>query len=267
MSTVAISSRQVSPVRSPRRTIPLSRIVAIELRKMFDPRSGFWLMSSIVIMALLTTSAVLLWAPSEELTYRSFATAIGIPMTVILPLIAVLSVTSEWSQRSGLTTFALVPHRGRVIAAKAISCITVAVVSIPFAFAIGALGNVLASSLGGFEPVWDMSLGNLLTIVLANVLALMVGFMLGVLIRSSAGALAAYFVYAFLLPTLALLLATSQDWFADLRPWVDFDYARNALIEGALTAQQWTQLGVTGTIWLVAPMVVGLGLVVRAEVK
>jgi ABC-2 type transport system permease protein len=249
------------------RSIPLSRITTTELRKLFDTRSGFWLMSSIVILALLTTSAVILFAPREELTYRTFATAIGVPMTLVLPIIAVLSVTSEWSQRSGLTTFTLVPHRGRVIAAKAISCIGVAVVSIPFAFAVGALGNVVGSSIADVETVWNMSLANLLTIVLSNVLGVLVGFMLGVLIRSSAGALVAYFVYALLLPTLALILATSQEWFRDLQPWVDFDFAQNALIEGAVTAQQWAHLGVTGAIWLVVPLVVGLGLVVRAEVK
>jgi hypothetical protein len=32
------------------------------------------------------------------------------PMSVILPIIAVLSVTAEWSQRSGLATFTLVPR-------------------------------------------------------------------------------------------------------------------------------------------------------------
>ena len=31
-------------------------------------------------------------------------------MTVILPMIALLSITSEWSQRSGLTTFTYVPQ-------------------------------------------------------------------------------------------------------------------------------------------------------------
>ena len=38
-------------------------------------------------------------------------------------------------------------------------------------------------------------------------LGLLVGFMLGVLIRSSAGAIVAYFVYSFVLPTLSALLA------------------------------------------------------------
>jgi ABC-2 type transport system permease protein len=257
----------VAGTRAKHRGIPLSRIITTELRKMLDTRSGFWLMASIGILALLATAAVILFAPHNELTYDSFVAAIGIPMTLVLPMIAILSVTGEWSQRSGLTTFTLVPHRGRVIAAKAISCVGVAVVTIPLAFGIGALGNVVGTAIAGVDPVWDLSVTNLLTIVLANVLSLLVGFMLGVVIRSSAGALVAYFVYQFLLPTLALPLAASQSWFRDLQPWVDFDHAQGALFDRALTAQQWAQLGVTGMIWLAIPLTVGLVFVMRAEVK
>ena len=261
------TSALLAGTRTKHRGVPLSRIVTTELRKMLDTRSGFWLMASIGVLSLLATAAVILFAPDNELTYSSFVTAIGIPMTLVLPMIAILSVTSEWSQRSGLTTFTLVPHRGRVIAAKAISCVGVAVVTIPLAFGIGALGNLVGTAIAGVDPVWDLRVSNLLTIVLANVLSLLVGFMLGVVIRSSAGALVAYCVYQFLLPTLALPLAASQNWFRDLQPWVDFDHAQGALFDGALTAQQWVQLGVTGMIWLAIPLTVGLGFVMRAEVK
>ena len=86
-------------------------------------------------------------ARDDELTYNSFAPAIGIAMTVVLPSIAIFSVTSEWSQRSGLTTFTLVPHRGRVISSKAISSVGVgvgvAVVSTQLTAGIGALGKVV----------------------------------------------------------------------------------------------------------------------------
>ena len=41
-------------------------------------------------------------------------------MSLILPVLGILLVTSEWSQRTGLTTFALVPQRERVIVAKLI---------------------------------------------------------------------------------------------------------------------------------------------------
>jgi ABC-2 type transport system permease protein len=247
--------------------IPLSRIVTTELRKMIDTRSGFWTVAGIGIVSMLTTGAVILWAEREELTYRTFTSAISVPITLLLPIIAILSVTGEWSQRTGLTTFALVPHRSRIVLAKAIASVVVAVVAIPVAFAIGALGNVAGTAIAGVDPVWNLTATDLLLLVLANVLGVLVGFMLAVLIRSSAGALATYFVYAFVLPTLALVLAQSQDWFLDVQPWVDFDFAQKALMDGVVSGRQWAQLAVTGVIWLAVPLAVGLRAVVRAEVK
>jgi ABC-2 type transport system permease protein len=264
------ATRAAGVVRRPAtapRPIPLSRIVAVELRKSFDTRSGFWLLASIGITAVLATGAVLLWAPDSELTYDTFAAAIGFPMSVLLPIVAILSVTSEWSQRSGLTTFTLVPHRHRVVLAKAIVAVSIGVVSMLVAMAIGAVGNIAGSAIAGVDTVWDDSLLHLAGIVLANGLGLLVGFMLGVLIRNSAGAIVAYFVYAFVLPTLSMLLAGGQQWFRDLQPWVDFNYAQGALFNGTLTGEQWANLGVTSVIWLLAPLTVGIWMVLRSEVK
>jgi ABC-2 type transport system permease protein len=249
------------------RGIPVHRIATTELRKMFDTRSGFWLLASIGVLAGIAAAAVVLFAPDDQLTYATFTSAINIPMTVVLPVIAILSVTGEWSQRTGLTTFTLVPHRGRVIAGKAVACVSVALVGVPLTFGVGALGNLVGAAVAGVQPVWDLTVLNLLTIVLANVLSLLFGFTLGVVIRNSVGALVAYFVYQFLLPTLSLILATSQDWFRKLQPWVDFDHAQSALFNGSVTTQEWRHLAVTGAVWLVIPMTIGLALVVRAEVK
>ena len=83
---------------------PDPRLVKVELRKMFNTRSGFWMLISIGVLSVIATGAVILFAPDSDVTYESFATAIGFPMSVILPMIAILAVTSEWSQRSGLTT-------------------------------------------------------------------------------------------------------------------------------------------------------------------
>ncbi|HEY0542229.1 MAG TPA: hypothetical protein VGD53_27965 [Actinoallomurus sp.] len=265
----AITADDVRVPRAAARPVPLTRVTQVELRKMFDTRSGFWLIASIVITALLATVGVILFAPDGELTYATFVSAIRFPMAVILPMIAILAVTSEWSQRSGLTTFTLIPHRNRVIAAKAISSVTVGVVSVLLAFAIGALGNLASAAITGTGLVWNVTLTEGLYFVLGNVLSLLIGFMLGVLIRASAGAIAAYFVYSFLLPTIFGLLATSATWFRDLQPWIDVQYAQSALFgfEGALTGEQWANIGVTGVIWLVVPLAVGLGFVMRAEVK
>jgi len=72
------------------------------------------------------TVAVIAFAADADLTYDSFGAAVGVPMTVVLPLLAALSVTSEWSQRSGLATFTMVPQRSRVIGAKAVATVLVA---------------------------------------------------------------------------------------------------------------------------------------------
>jgi ABC-type transport system involved in multi-copper enzyme maturation permease subunit len=247
--------------------IPLTRIVGVELRKSFDTRAGMWLLASIGIVSLLTTGTVIAFGPEQELSYSTFTLAIGYPMSIVLPLIAILSVTAEWSQRSGLTTFTHVPHRGRVVLAKAIGLVTVTALAMPVAFAVGALGNVTGSAIHGTDPVWDQGVSDVLYFFLANTLLLLVGFTLGVLIRASTGAIVTYFIYAFVAPTLLTFLAYSQDWFRDLRPWVDPSYSQDALFKGGFDIEQWAQLAVTSGVWLVLPLAAGVMTLLRSEVK
>ena len=263
----AIAVEHVRPTRTAPRRIPMSRVVSVELQKMFDTRSGFWLMASIVIASVLATGAVILWAPDSELTYDTFAAAIGFPMSVILPMVAILSVTSEWSQRSGLTTFTLLPHRGRVIGAKAVATVVVGVTSMGVAMAIGALGNIVGTAITGTPRVWDDSVQHLALIVLANVLGMLIGFTLGVVIRNSAGAIVGYFVFTLVLPTLSGLLAANASWWHDAQAWVDFNFAQGALFNGDVAAKDWAHLGVASVIWLALPLAVGLRMLFRSEVK
>ncbi|MBS42933.1 MAG: ABC transporter permease [Nocardioides sp.] len=256
------------PARSEHAPIPFSRLLGVELRKMFDTRAGVWLMASVGGLAVIASAAVVLWAPDDALTYETFGAAVGMPMAVVLPVIAILSVTSEWSQRTGLTTFTWVPRRGRVIAAKTVNAVLVAVVGMLIAFAIGAVGNVVGSALAGVDTVWNMTLGDFFAIQLANLLGVLIGFMLGVVLRSSPAAMVGYLVVVYVLTGLTMTLAAFQEWFADLQPWVDFNYIQGALFEGPYeSAEGWAQLGVTTVIWLVLPLAFGLWRTLRAEVK
>ena len=247
--------------------VSLAQISRVELRKMFDTRSGFWLMASIVIAALLSTVATILFAPDADLTYYTFAKAIGFPMTVILPIIAILSITGEWTQRSGLTTFTLVPHRNRVILAKVIASVTVGVASMLVALVIGVAGNVVGTAITGTDLVWDVSFAHFLLIVLGSLLCLLTGTMLGILFRSSSVALVAYFVFSLVLPTLWGFLTSSQDRLVSLQPWLDSNYAQAPLFDGSITGDQWAHVAVTTTIWLAIPALIGLGLAAKSEVK
>ena len=267
-TTIIPDTTAALPVRRTARPIPTTRLIKVELRKMFNTRSGFWMLISIGVLSVLATGAVIIFAPEDAVTYESFATAIGFPMSVILPMIAVLGVTSEWSQRSGLTTFTLVPGRGRVISAKAIATFLVGVVSMAVAFAVGALGNLAGSTLAGVDTVWDISLATAPQIVLGNLVGMAIGFTLGVVLRNSAAAIVGYFVVSLVLPGILALLASVREWFYDLQPWIDWNYTQVSLFEGATnTTKEWAMLGSTTMIWIVVPLVVGLLFLRRSEVK
>ncbi len=256
------------PARAVPAATPFGRVLHVELRKMFDTRSGLWLMVSVAVLSVLATAAVIAFAPDDQITYESFATAIGLPLSVVLPMIAILSVTSEWSQRTGLTTFTLVPGRGRVVAAKAAATFLVGVVSMAVALAVGALGNLVGAAIVGVDLAWNVPLATVPQIVLGNLVGMAVGFTLGVVLRSSPAAIVGYFVVSLVMPGILVLLAEVRAWFADLQPWIDWNTSQVNLFEGATdTAREWAMLGSTTAIWIAAPLFVGLLFLRRSEVK
>ena len=178
MTTDAIETTTRRRVSTPGGRIPLHRLARVELRKMFDTRSGFWLLASIVITSVLANVAIIAFAPNDAVTHGTFATAIGAPMAVILPMIGILAVTGEWSQRTGLTTFTLVPHRGRVMLAKFFAALAVGIGAMILALAVGVIGNLVGAAFAGIDPVWDVSVTAFLLIVLGSVLGMLFGFML-----------------------------------------------------------------------------------------
>lgn len=263
MSATAVSSPAAErPTFAP---IGFGRLLAVETRKMFDTRSGFWLLVSIAILSVLATAGVLIFGGDNAMTFGNFAGAVGIPMSILLPVMAILSVTAEWSQRSGLTTFTLVPHRGRVILAKGVAAVLVGIVSMTLAMGIGAVGNLIGAAMAGIDPVWDFTVAGFFQVILGNVLSLLMGFMLGLLIRNSAGAIVGYFVYSFVIPTIFGILYGTQEWWRDIADWVDFQ-VNTTLLYGS-DYDRWAELAVSGSIWLLLPLALGFIFTLRSEVK
>lgn len=266
-TTVAAPTREPARRRADLAPIRLPGLLRVELVKMFNTRSGFWLLAGIAILSVLASAGVIVFGNESAITYESFSTAVGMPIAIILPILAILSVTSEWSQRTGLTTFTLVPHRGRVIVAKAVVTVAVGVVAILVAMGVGALGNLLGSAVHGIDPVWGFGAVDLAMVVLANVLGMLMGFTLGVVLRNSPAAIVGYFVYSLILPNVFGALAFYQESFHDVWPWVDLFYNVTYLYERVPGAEAWAQLGVTALLWMVAPLVVGLRFLMRSEIK
>jgi ABC-type transport system involved in multi-copper enzyme maturation permease subunit len=264
--TAASTSGQVATIDTNRPGVPMSRLIAVELRKLVNTRAGLWLVLAIGLVSLLIMTAMLIWAEDSDLMFGNIFGLMNIPTGFLLPVLAILLVTSEWGQRTGLVTFTLEPRRSRVVVAKLATALVAAVGAMLTALAFGALGTVLAGVIHGAPAGdWHMTLAGLSNSVMLQLMALLMGFAFGMLIRNSAAAIVLYFV----IPTIWSILAQVIPWVRDhLQKWADFSFAQQPFQSGEwASGQEWAHLATSGTIWLVLPLVFGIWRLLRSEVK
>ena len=240
---------------------PFTRLVKVELRKMADTRAGFWLLLAIVLVTLAIVVIFYLAAPDDERTFINFMGATATPQGFLLPVLGILLVTSEWGQRTTLTTFALEPHRGRVIAAKVAAALLFGFAAIVAAVGVAALATALAGAPDAWENIGADDMGKFALLQVSGILQ---GLAFGLILLNSAAAIVLYFV----LPTAFSIVASLWGALRDIAPWIDLGTAQQPLFSGTnLTGDEWAQVGTSSLIWIVLPFVLGLIRVMRAEVK
>ena len=244
--------------------VPFTRLVSVELRKALDTRAGRWFSASIVLLCLVVVTIFAFAAPEGGKDFGDVLGVAGATLGYFLPILLILMVTSEWSQRTGLTTFTLEPHRGRVIGAKFCAGLILGAGLILVAIVVAAIGTVIGG--GGWSVTADILVKGFLV---ANLIGILTGFAIGMLLMNSAAAIVTYFIYSLVLPIAAGILGAFQQWFADLAPWIEFNTAQGQLFanEGAPSGEVVAQLLVSGFIWLVIPFTIGLLRLLRAEPK
>jgi ABC-type transport system involved in multi-copper enzyme maturation permease subunit len=249
--------------------IPMTRLIKVELRKLVDTRAGRWLLITIGVICALVT-VIVAWvalAHDDSLAFGDFTQLMGVPMALLLPILGIMAVTSEWTQRTGLVTFTLEPRRGNIVAAKLSAGIITALASVLLALAVAVIGTVLFAALDGSSADWstpEMSLGGF---ALNQVIGLATGFAFGTLIVNTAAAIVAYVVYMFVLPGLFAWAASGIGWFDKIHPWIDFRNAQGFLYEGSVTGRQWAEFATSGLIWFVLPLTIGIWRLLKSEVK
>jgi hypothetical protein len=238
----------------------LGRLVAVELRKMVDTRAGFWLQVSTVALTALVAIIRLMVGDAADHTFSSVLDVAIQPAAVLLPVAGVLLVTSEWSQRTGLITFALVPVRSRVLGAKLIASLVLAIAMLVMCAAVVAIGVLAASP--GVEGTWSdvAPLIGQSAIFLGGGMITAVAF--GAILLSSAPAL----VVLFALPS-AWMAAVSLPFFGGIGPWVDTARALGPMHEEVMSSAQWAHAGTALAIWMALPLVIGAWRLTRHEVS
>lgn len=167
-------------------------------------------------------------------------------------VLGVLLVTGEYTSGTIRSTFAAVPRRWPVVAAKAaVLGALVLVVAAVGSLAAHAVGSAVVDGMPGLgeDGVLRVVLGTALYLTAITLL----GSALGWLLRSTAGAVATLFGLVFLLPVLGGLLP--GDWGPDVVRWLPSS-AGGSLLRLTTTADQFAPW--TGFAVLLAYVAVGL---------
>jgi ABC-2 type transport system permease protein len=234
---------------------PLLRLSHVELRKMADTRAGFWLLAVVALIAIAIMVVILVAGNAADQDLATIFSSTVAGASVLLPVLGILAVTSEWSQRTALTTFTLVPERGRVVTAKVLAGLALGLVSVVVCLAASAIGNLITDgswSLGG------AAIGNA---ALYQTLSMLGGLALGLLFLNSPLAIVMYFV----LPTVWGILGELID--ALPADWLDTARTMTPLVENEMSGGDWARLATSCALWILLPFVVGLLRLRRAEVK
>jgi ABC-2 type transport system permease protein len=237
----------------------LGRLVAVELRKMVNTRAGFWLQVAMVALTVVVVVVRLLVGDAADHTFQSVLNAGLQPTAVLLPVLGILLVTSEWSQRTGLITFALVPVRSRVLGAKLIASLLLAPAMLAAVVAVVAAGVLVSSP--GVEGTWSDAAPLIGQSAVNLTAGMVVGVALGAILLAPTPAIAVLLV----LPT-ALWAVLSLPVFSDVAPWVDYARALGGVTENVMSATQWAHLGTSLVIWMVLPLLIGARRITRCEV-
>lgn len=275
MSTSVTPTTPAAPAPGPAATIaltddgiPFTRLVTVELRKLINTRAGFWLTASIGLIAAVVMVGLLIAARNDpaDLNFGNFLSIMGMPTSILLPVLAILLLTSEWGQRTALATFTMEPRRERIIAAKLVASILAALVAVVLTFVLAAIGTALAGLLiGGAAGSWSFSAAGIVNVLIVQLAGVLLGFALAAILLNTPGAIVAFFA----LPVAMSILASLIPGFNDgLGTWIDLQQTQLPFMDTEwASGGEWARFAVSALIWIALPLGLGIARVLQAEVK
>jgi len=200
--------------------IPFSRLVRVEWGKATQTRAARWLLAAVAATTVGLMLAPVLAPSTIDQTFTSYLSYVATGLSILLPVVAILTLTSEWSQRTVLTTFTQEPRRLRVVAAKIAVCLMLGAGAAVFGGLVTAAGLAAAGASGRTLDA-NLDTGLVIAFLLYVLLNVMTGVALGALVHNSA--------VAIVLPTGFVLLGQASQVVAD---WLDYATAFNWLLTG-----------------------------------
>lgn len=250
--------------------IPFFRLFRIELRKSADTRAGRWLIGITAGLGLVAEVIFLIVGLTHndvEASYGDFVAVSAFVSSILLPVLGIMLVTQEWSQRTAMTTFALEPRRMRIVLAKMLAGAALTLFVLAFALLVGLVCNVLLGADRTQGADWTFGWTGFAGFLVTQTLAMLGGFALAALLLNTPASIVAFFAYKWALPVLFFWGNNLMSWFDKFSPWINFQAAQGPIYDMPMSGSEWGHLLVSGVIWFVLPMAIGLWRIRRAEVK
>lgn len=196
-----------------------------EMRKMFSLRSTIWCTLLVLLLAIGGTFAWTMVLLSEKtLQYDSLLEnlheTVQLPQAfaaLVISVLGVLIATSEYSSKMIISTLTVAPRRGMLFSAKALAA---ALYGLVLGLVINVVPAVLCAAMYGTKGLevlgnWRFLLALGLSSVYYMVVSL-VSFGVGMLVRSTAGAVSIMMTLLFVIMIVINMLSAFQ------KPWVNF---------------------------------------------
>ena len=241
----------VYEIRAEARRPGFGRLTRIELRKMLDTRSGLWFSLAVAAVTLITVIITALVKGGHDATLaRMFNNSVE-PAAILLPVLGVLLVCGEWSERTTLTTFTLVPDRGRILQAKLAAAILLAIAALAVCVVCSVVFGELLPAPGGAGSVSIVVFAQGLVFLTAT---MVIGVAFGAAIMFSAPAIVIYL----LLPTAWDALSSTIHPLKTLSHWLAVGPTLGPLATHSFSATDWAHAGTTIALWMMLPLAIGV---------
>ncbi len=238
--------------------IPYRRLLRVEWGKATDTRAARWLLALVGISTVGLMLAPMLAPKSIDQTYTSYLGFAAGALSFLLPVVSILTLTSEWSQRTALTTFTQEPRRVRVVGAKISVSLLMSGVAAVFGGVVTAAGLGVVATTGRSVEA-NLNGGVIAGYVLWVLLSVFMGVALGALLHNSASAIVASFV----LPTAFFMLGRASKPIAE---WLDVSTSFNQWRLNGEWSGHTPQILVGILLWVAVPLAIGLARTVRREI-
>jgi ABC-type transport system involved in multi-copper enzyme maturation permease subunit len=237
--------------------IPFSRLVRVEWTKATDTRAARWLLALVALSTVGIMLVPVVVPTSFDQTHASYLRVAALGLTVLLPVVAILMFTGEWSQRSVITTLTQEPRRARVVNAKLAVSLALGAGGAVLGGVVTAAGVGLATASGRTLEA-NLSAGAIASYALFVLLNVLAAAALGALLQNSAAAISA----SFALPAALALIGTASTLVSE---WIDMSTPWNWVLENHWGGHV-PQISVSVLFWVAVPLAAGVVRTTRRDV-